>query len=62
MNWRKSSASGTNGENCVEVAALPDSLIAIRDSKAPDAGHVEITRRIFGRLASKIKDDSPINE
>ena len=31
--WRKSSRSGNNGGNCVEVAtSLPD-VVAIRDSK-----------------------------
>jgi hypothetical protein len=46
--WRKSSFSGNNGGNCVEVAQLEDAvedhprkvdhldLIAVRDSKNPD--------------------------
>jgi len=34
-DWRKSSYSGTNGGNCVEVARnLPD-VVAVRDSKDP---------------------------
>jgi hypothetical protein len=36
--WRKSSRSGGNngtGGDCVEVAALPDAQIAVRDSKNP---------------------------
>lgn len=36
--WRKSSYSGGNGGNCVEVAVLPDARRAVRDSKAPDGG------------------------
>lgn len=36
--WRKSSYSGGNGGNCVEVAVLPDSSRAVRDSKDPDGG------------------------
>jgi hypothetical protein len=32
--WRKSSFSGTQG-NCVEVAASPAGLVAVRDSKHP---------------------------
>jgi hypothetical protein len=35
--WRKSSYSGNNGGNCVEVAALPGA-VAVRDSKDPDGG------------------------
>lgn len=34
--WRKSSYSGTQG-NCVELAANLSGLVAIRDSKHPDA-------------------------
>jgi hypothetical protein len=33
-NWRKSSRSGTNGGNCVEVAFTPEN-VAMRDSKNP---------------------------
>ncbi|GLW05369.1 toxin [Microtetraspora sp. NBRC 13810] len=32
--WKKSSHSGDNGGNCVEVAGLPR-LVAVRDSKDP---------------------------
>ncbi len=40
--WRKSSYSGGNGDQCVEVAAVtslqrgPAGLCAVRDSKDPD--------------------------
>lgn len=33
--WRKSSRSGTQGGNCVEVADL-DGVVGVRDSKDPD--------------------------
>ena len=36
--WRKSSYSGGNGGDCVEVAVLPDSRRGVRDSKDPDGG------------------------
>lgn len=32
--WRKSSASGAEG-NCVEIADLPNGAVAVRDSKNP---------------------------
>jgi hypothetical protein len=34
--WRKSSFSGSNGGNCVEIAQFPDTAVAVRDSKNPD--------------------------
>jgi len=40
MNWRKSSRSGSNGQQCVEVARVPGSQrIAARDSKQPKGPH-----------------------
>jgi hypothetical protein len=33
--WRKSSYSGSNGGNCVEVAGAPGQ-VAVRDSKDPE--------------------------
>jgi Domain of unknown function (DUF397) len=34
--WRKSSYSGSNGGNCVEVAGNLPGIVAVRDSKDPD--------------------------
>jgi hypothetical protein len=34
--WRKSSRSGDNGGNCVEVARNLPHIVAVRDSKDPD--------------------------
>jgi Domain of unknown function (DUF397) len=34
--WRKSSQSGPNCDNCVEVAFGPDGAVLLRDSKDPD--------------------------
>jgi Domain of unknown function (DUF397) len=36
VTWRKASYSGDNGGACVEVAAAPNALVAVRDSKNPD--------------------------
>lgn len=33
LAWRKSSRSGAQGGNCVEVAHLPEGGVAVRDSK-----------------------------
>lgn len=46
--WRVSSfcgdTGGMNGGSCVEVAALPDGRVAVRNSNHPDAGTVLFTR------------------
>jgi hypothetical protein len=34
--WRKSTRSGDNGGNCVEVARNLRGVVAVRDSKNPD--------------------------
>ncbi|MEU9868517.1 DUF397 domain-containing protein [Actinomadura sp. NPDC048021] len=55
VTWRKSSrsAEGTNGQ-CVEVAALSDG-VGVRDSKAPEAGHLTLGRRDFRALLAELK-------
>ncbi|WP_248959418.1 DUF397 domain-containing protein [Sphaerisporangium perillae] len=41
LRWRKSSFSGPEGDNCVEIASNRPGLVAVRDSKTP-AGPVLI--------------------
>ena len=55
--WRKSSFSGTDGnnDNCVEVAALPDGRIAMRNSKHPEAGTVYFTRKEMAAYIAGVK-------
>ncbi|WP_084262389.1 DUF397 domain-containing protein [Actinomadura formosensis] len=53
--WRKSTRSEDHG-NCVELAALPHA-IAIRDSKAPDTGHLTLTPHAFTTLIHRAKQN-----
>ncbi|WP_067459678.1 DUF397 domain-containing protein [Actinomadura macra] len=53
--WRKSSHSGPEQGDCVEVAGLPDRTTGIRDSKDPDHGHLALTRRAFSTLVTQAK-------
>lgn len=52
--WRTSSFSGNNG-TCVEVAALPDGHIAVRNSNYPDAGVVLFTRAEMSAWINGVK-------
>ncbi|MFD0686614.1 DUF397 domain-containing protein [Actinomadura fibrosa] len=41
--WRKSSYSGSNGGDCVELAGADGSVVAVRDSKDPDGAVLVVT-------------------
>ncbi len=54
--WRKSSYS--NGQaNCVEVASMKDrhTIVAVRDSKAPDANGLAFTARAWQQFTDTMK-------
>ena len=56
--WRKSTRSGGNGGECVEVAGnLPD-IIAIRDSKNPDGPALVAAPSAWQAFAAKVKSGS----
>jgi hypothetical protein len=42
--WRKSSRSGANQPNCVEVAFVDDEAVLVRDSKDPERAVLRFTR------------------
>jgi hypothetical protein len=54
-NWRKSTYSGGQGGNCVEVASAPG-LVAIRDTK--DKGHgpvLHVSPAAFRKLVISVR-------
>jgi hypothetical protein len=56
MIWRKSSYSGSNGQQCVEVARVPDTpRIAARDSKQPTGPHLEYDRPEWRAFLAAVK-------
>jgi hypothetical protein len=53
--WRQASYSGTNGGNCVEVAAnLPD-VVAVRDSKDPDGPVLVLDPAAWQAFTGRVK-------
>jgi hypothetical protein len=57
--WRKSSRSAGNGgtEDCVEVAALEDGRIAMRDSKCPGGVVLFLTCAELAAWISGVKNN-----
>ncbi|MEV4002389.1 DUF397 domain-containing protein [Actinomadura sp. NPDC049753] len=54
IEWRKASRSNASGNECVEVAALAEGR-GIRDSKAPDTGHLTLSPTSFTQLIIRVK-------
>jgi hypothetical protein len=53
--WRKSSYSGGNGGNCVEVAVLSDNSLEVRDSKDPDGPRLMFDSAAWRVFAAQVK-------
>ncbi|SFB61296.1 protein of unknown function [Amycolatopsis marina] len=52
--WRKSTYSNDRDGDCVEVALTP-STTAIRDSKAPTAGHLGLSAGVWRELIRSLR-------
>jgi hypothetical protein len=54
--WRKSSRSDNSGsQNCVEVAGNLPGVVAVRDSKCPEAGAHVLDRGAFAGFLADVK-------
>ena len=54
--WRKSSYSGSNGGDCVEVAdKLPEAVVAVRDSKDPHGPNLTFSRDEWRAFTTSVK-------
>jgi Domain of unknown function (DUF397) len=56
LTWRKSTSSGGNGGQCVEVAA--SGRVLVRDSKNPDHGRLGFSAQTWREFAARIKSDN----
>ncbi|RFU40493.1 DUF397 domain-containing protein [Actinomadura logoneensis] len=54
VKWRKSSYSGGDHGQCVEVADM-GSAVGIRDSKAAASGHLVFAPASFASLVERVK-------
>ncbi len=53
--WRKSSRSGDNGGNCVEVARNLPGIVAVRDSKNPHGPVLVVSEDEWARFITDIR-------
>lgn len=53
--WRKSSRSGATNGDCVEVARPGETRTAVRDSKNPPQGHVDVTGSAWQALLGTLR-------
>ncbi|WP_326644455.1 DUF397 domain-containing protein [Streptosporangium sp. NBC_01755] len=54
--WRKSTLSGTNNDDCVEVANLPSGGQAVRDSKNPNGPMLNFTHTEWRTFIINVKN------
>ena len=52
--WRKASHSNVTGDNCVEVARLPEQ-VAVRDSQDPEGNPLIFTVGQWKRLTRELR-------
>jgi Domain of unknown function (DUF397) len=56
LKWRKSSYSGGNGGECVEVGSSPASpVVGIRDTKSRERGMLTVAPEAFGALLASVR-------
>lgn len=53
--WRKSSRSGANGGNCIEVASNLPHIIAVRDSKDPSGPVLAVAPEDWQSFTASVK-------
>jgi hypothetical protein len=53
--WRKSTYSGGNGGQCVEVALNLPAIVAVRDSKDPDGARLVLTPAAWAAFAGRVR-------
>jgi hypothetical protein len=55
LTWRTSSYSGSNGGNCIEVAATTGNTVAVRDSNDPRGPVLAFGPQDWQRFAAQVK-------
>ena len=56
VSWRKSSYSGNNGGNCVEVATTPGAVL-VRDTKGKHESALSLSADTWRAFAARTKNN-----
>jgi hypothetical protein len=59
LTWRKSTHSGGNGGECVEVASTSKPPIAVRDSKDPNGANLAFTPSMWRSFVQQMRVREP---
>ncbi|PSK90922.1 uncharacterized protein DUF397 [Murinocardiopsis flavida] len=54
LDWHKSSYSGSNGGDCLEVAEAP-SAVYVRDTQNRELGHLAFDPEAFAAFVQEVK-------
>jgi hypothetical protein len=57
--WQKSTYSGSNGGQCVEVACNLPGIVAVRDSKDPTGPKLIVASRDWTAFVRRVTGDEP---
>jgi hypothetical protein len=57
--WRKSTRSGGNGGECVEVALSLPGVVAIRDSKDPSGSVLQVRPEAWASFTDALRRSQP---
>ncbi|SCF15814.1 protein of unknown function (DUF397) [Micromonospora viridifaciens] len=60
--WRKSTRSGGNGGNCVEVATNLPGIVAVRDSKDSGGPALIFGPKIWGDFVNAVRTGKPARQ
>lgn len=55
VTWRKSTRSGPNGDECIEIANLQDGGTAVRDSKNPTGPVLTVSPAQWGAFEAAVR-------
>jgi hypothetical protein len=57
--WRKSTRSGSNGGDCIEVARNLPGVVAVRDSKDPNGPKLVTSPAAWQAFTARVKAETP---